>query len=321
MERKLNQALDELSTYYENNDLRPNPSKSQVCAYHLRNRQAWRRLRVSWKGQELEHCFAPKYLGVKLDRTLTYKQQCMDTKKKVHARNNILRKLTGSSWGAHPHVLRTSGLALSFSAAEYAAPVWRNSAHAKQVDTAINETARIVSGCLKPTPIDKIYPIIGIAPPAIRRNVAAEVERTKQKNDHRHPLHEHQNQATRLKSRKSFIQSTEELSELPTARRLQLWKQSVPNASMDLKEEGSAGFQLPFTTWRSLNRLRTGVTRCKVNLKKWGITEDDKCSCGSTQDFNHLMTCVDLEKTCTREDFIMANDKAIYVADYWKSLV
>ncbi|CAH0383297.1 unnamed protein product [Bemisia tabaci] len=157
-------------------------------------------------------------------------------------------------------------LALSISAAEYAAPVWGRSTHAKQVDIAVNETARIATGCLKPTPTEELYPIIGIAPPPIRRQVAAEIERTKQKNDPRHPLHEHQRQRVRLKSRKSFIDCTEELSTTPKERRLNLWKNSVPHSKIEPLEEGSLGLNLTFGTWKSLNRLRTAVTRCKSNL-------------------------------------------------------
>lgn len=38
VEIKLTRALEELNIYYEENHLRPNPSKTQVCAYHLKNR-------------------------------------------------------------------------------------------------------------------------------------------------------------------------------------------------------------------------------------------------------------------------------------------
>ena len=91
----------------------------------------------------------------------------MNTKHKVAARNNILRKLTGSAWGADPKLIRTSALALSYSTAEYACPVWHKSAHVKQVDIALNETCRIITGCLRPTPVDRLYKLAGIAPPAV----------------------------------------------------------------------------------------------------------------------------------------------------------
>jgi len=65
----------------------------------------------------------PVYLGVTLDRTLMFKEQCKKTKMKVEARNNLIRKLAGSKWDATTNTIHTTGLALCFSAGEYACPV------------------------------------------------------------------------------------------------------------------------------------------------------------------------------------------------------
>ena len=43
---------------------------------------------------------------------------------KLKNRNNLLMKLAGSTWGASANTLRSSALALCYSAAEYCAPVW-----------------------------------------------------------------------------------------------------------------------------------------------------------------------------------------------------
>uniref|UniRef100_A0A3B4VIU4 Reverse transcriptase domain-containing protein n=1 Tax=Seriola dumerili TaxID=41447 RepID=A0A3B4VIU4_SERDU len=64
MEDRLSNALTELTPYYEENHLRANPSKTQVCAFHLRNREAKRQLKASWSGTSLEHCEHPVYLGL-----------------------------------------------------------------------------------------------------------------------------------------------------------------------------------------------------------------------------------------------------------------
>ena len=64
VEQRLSKALEELTPYYEKNYLRANPSKTQVCTFHLRNREAKRQLKVNWSGTTLEHCETP----VTLDR-------------------------------------------------------------------------------------------------------------------------------------------------------------------------------------------------------------------------------------------------------------
>jgi hypothetical protein len=60
-----------MSAYYDENSLRPNPSKTQVCDFQLRTTEAKRKLHVSWTGSTLEHTDRPKYLGITLDRSLT----------------------------------------------------------------------------------------------------------------------------------------------------------------------------------------------------------------------------------------------------------
>ena len=78
IEVNMTPALSILSTYYDLNQLRANPSKTQVCALHLRNRDAKRELNVVWNGTRLNNTSTPVYLGVHLDRTLslrhTYKK-------------------------------------------------------------------------------------------------------------------------------------------------------------------------------------------------------------------------------------------------------
>jgi hypothetical protein len=34
--------------------------------------------------------------------------------------------------------------------------LWERSTHAKKIDTALNDACRIVTGCLKNTPIEKV---------------------------------------------------------------------------------------------------------------------------------------------------------------------
>ena len=204
IEVSLTSALSTMTTYYDTNQLRANPSKTQVCAFHLRNREAKRELNVMWNGTRLSNTTTLVYLGVHIDRTMCYKTHIEKTKMKVNARNNIIRKLANSKWGCKASTLRPSCLALCYSAAEYACPVWARSAHAPKLNPALHDCCRIISGCLKPTNLDSVHLLAGIAPPHIRRTVACRMECTRQTTDDRHQLFHHQPAASRLKSRKSF---------------------------------------------------------------------------------------------------------------------
>ena len=114
-----NNESEDKSVCYQDH-LRANPDKTQTCVFHLRNRKANRQLNISWCGKKLEHTPSPTYLGVTLDRTLSYSTHITKVKAKTAARNNILRKLTNSKWGTHPSTIKTTALALCYSTAEYA---------------------------------------------------------------------------------------------------------------------------------------------------------------------------------------------------------
>ncbi|KAJ8891225.1 hypothetical protein PR048_010740, partial [Dryococelus australis] len=82
----------------------------------------------------------------------------------------------------------------------------------------------------------------------------------KQENDPRHPMFGYIPQRPRLSS------LTEDLCK-------------------HIKEEPAVGYHLSYATWKALNRLMTGMSRCKVNLKKWGYIAGDKlCECEERQD-------------------------------------
>ena len=155
----------------------------------------------------MENAPHPKYLGVTLDRTLSYKQHIHNTKMNVATHNTLLRKLPSSKWGTNTSTIRTTALALSYSVAEYAAPVWARSAHAYKLDPELNSACRAITGCFKPINVEELYLLSGIAPPSNRRDVCARVEKAKQETNKAHSLHGQIPAERRLKSRKCFLYS------------------------------------------------------------------------------------------------------------------
>ena len=170
METTIEESLSKLTQYYRSNNLRANPDKPQVTAFHLRNKEAKSTLKVKWNRTDLENTPHPRYLGVTLDRTLSYKQHIHNTKMKVATRNNLLRKLSSSKWGTNASTIRTAALVLSYSVAKYAAPVWARLAHAYKLDSELNSACRAMTGCLRPTNVDLDYAQVIHAARSSRRN-------------------------------------------------------------------------------------------------------------------------------------------------------
>jgi hypothetical protein len=170
IEATLSDDLDSMSTYFDNWRLKLNIGKTVCTSFHLAHRLASYQLQVKCKGNPIPCDSRPKYLGITLDRTLTYKQHLDDVSHKVTARNNLLRKLAGLTWGAHFSILRTTAVCLAYAPAEYCAPTWSHSCHTNKVDISLNATMRIVTGCLKSTPTPSLHVASGIQPPDIRRS-------------------------------------------------------------------------------------------------------------------------------------------------------
>ena len=301
IEASLTSALSTMTTNYDKNQLRANPSKTHVCAFHLRNREAKRELHVVWNGTRLSNTTTPVYLGVHLDRTLCYKTHIEKTKMKVNARNNIIRKLANSKWGCKASTLRPSCLALCYSAAEYACPVWARSTHTHKLNPALHDCCRIISRGLKATNLDSVHLLAGIAPPHIRRTVACRMERTRQTTHARHQLFHHQPAASRLKSRKSFMRTVTPLDSSASSSRLGLWTDSLTDVPASVKMGLEVAESLPvgsgedWLCWRALNRLRTGVGRAKTVMRRWGYLDDAQsvdCDCGEPQTMTHLLAGV-----------------------------
>ena len=98
-------------------------TKTVSSVFHLANRKADYEPNISTCGKKLQFERTPKYLGITLNRTLSYKQHLTDVSSKVTKRCNLLKRLASNHWGADFPTLRTSALALCYSAAEYCLPV------------------------------------------------------------------------------------------------------------------------------------------------------------------------------------------------------
>ena len=140
-----------------------------MAAFHLNNQEAKCKLKVYNNDRLLLFYPTPTYLGVKLDRSLTFCHHLVALRKKLSSCVTLLRPLVGSGWSAGAKTLRIATLSLVYSAAEYRAPVWCCSAHTRLIDSVLNDALRIVTGCLCPTPMDHLPVLSGIQPAELCR--------------------------------------------------------------------------------------------------------------------------------------------------------
>ena len=158
----------------------------------------------------------PTYLGVKLDRALTYRHHLEVLRKKLSTRVSLLRRPADSEWGARAKTLRTAALSLIYSTAEYCAPAWCRSAHTRLIDSVLNDALRIVTGCLRPPLTDNLPVFSSIQLAELRRQGAILSLANRNSLDPDHILHRQQTdpQAAskeRLKSIRLFVSATRKL--------------------------------------------------------------------------------------------------------------
>ena len=88
LEKTLSADLVALEEYCKNWRLIPSTTKTVSSVFNLDNANAHRELNISLSGKRLRHESNPVYLGITLDRTLTYRDHLSKVAGKVKTRNN-----------------------------------------------------------------------------------------------------------------------------------------------------------------------------------------------------------------------------------------
>jgi hypothetical protein len=101
------------------------------------------------------------------------------------------------------------------------------------------------------------------------------------------------------------LKTTISLSQKSEATIINLWKEGMKNHNSLLwknsKESLPTRSHLPWSIWKTLNRLQTEIRRTASNMKKWGLKEDEKILCKKEDLLTHEIS-----------------DKTIHIAAYWE---
>lgn len=74
LEEILNEDMSIVQKYFKSWHLTLNPNKTTFVDFHLNNSESNRKLNLVIRGVNIRREDAPRYLEIKLDRTLTFKQ-------------------------------------------------------------------------------------------------------------------------------------------------------------------------------------------------------------------------------------------------------
>ena len=276
------------------------------AAFHLNNREIDRKLNVSLDGKCLPFTQIPTYLGVKLDRSLTYHRHLDSLCGKLTSCLALMRRLARLGWGANGAVLRTAALALVYSTAEYCAPLWCRSVHTRVIDMTINDTLRVVTGCLRPTPLDNLPILAGIQPAELRRRQAM-LSLSCRALVPGHLLYnklvDPAKLPRRLRSRHPFVPAAKQFLRTIKEKNVNVawwadhawsveWRNNASRLRSFIPDARPCplGLALPRPAWMRLNHLRTGVRRFRSSMHKWGMAPSAICECGvEDQTADHII--------------------------------
>ena len=162
IEHTISKDLDCASGYYRKWHLKLSTTKSVYSIFQLKNQLAECQLQVHMSGNSILFDSTPRYLGVTLDRSLTFRQHIEKLKNKMTSRVALVKRLAGLNWGPCFDVLCISTLSLIVAPAEYCFSVWNQSSHTNKLNTPFNEALRTISGCIKPKYISFLPFLAGI---------------------------------------------------------------------------------------------------------------------------------------------------------------
>jgi len=112
VEGVLSKDMATLGEYLQTWKLKLSTRKTVSAAFHFNNKEAKRELKVNFNNETLTFFSEPKYLGVTLDRSLTYRRHLESFRKKLTSRVTLLKRLAGAGWGAGATTLRMVTLSL-----------------------------------------------------------------------------------------------------------------------------------------------------------------------------------------------------------------
>lgn len=152
LSREMNKALDELSKWCEENLMTINPAKSYFQVFTLKHKDP--QIQISLENTPIQETNEAKYLGIYLDKKLTWKTHAEKISESAQKRLKLLKRLTATKWGCSRSTLNQTYKSYIKPVLQYGSEVLVTSPnHASKLEKVQNQALRIITGGVKTTPI------------------------------------------------------------------------------------------------------------------------------------------------------------------------
>ena len=160
-------ALQRLEAWSLHWQLPLNPAKCEVSFFSTDTREASFRPSLSLLGNPLSFNATPTFLGVTLDRTLSFFSHSSALRSACYPRLKSLRAVSSASWGPSKESLASIYRTFLLPVLTYASPGWYPYTYAKHLqplEALHNSACRAISGCCSTSPTSLLYLEAGLPP-------------------------------------------------------------------------------------------------------------------------------------------------------------
>ena len=176
---RMQEAMNLISDWAKEWLVMINRTKTEATCFSLSPKREELILQIN--GQKIHQQDTPTYLGVKLDRKLTWFPHISTMHSKGLRKMALMKKLAGTKWGANMKILTQVYTATVRPHMEYASSAWSSATKTNldQLTKTQNAGLRIITGGMKTTLISELERTTGLLSrgKGERKNSCAEAKR------------------------------------------------------------------------------------------------------------------------------------------------
>jgi hypothetical protein len=162
----IQEALDKTLRWGKENGLTFNPTKTTTVLF-TRSRRAVKEPKLTMDGKNLEYSNEMKYLGVTIQKRLSWTTHVSERTKKAGRLLNMVQNVIGQNWGLDPDKVLWTHTAIVRPKVCYAAMVWATSigtTMSKKMEQLQRKVLLGASAAMRSTPTAAMEAIMGLPP-------------------------------------------------------------------------------------------------------------------------------------------------------------